>query len=324
MKRIILIVSLYCVAALNAVAAVMSGGGPPDPFTLQESLIVPALGLWANNAGFNDTQFIGTRTLRASPQINTGVANLVLILAGQSNVASEAPSAYSPTNSTVVDNLNIYDGGIYAWADPPLGSTWAYQSFGGTGSTCGTLQSCGHVGARISDLFINAGTFARVIVAPVAVGGTTISQWDTGPLSNRICVAIGRLANRGITPSVTNVTFAIVWGQGESETTSTTLQYQTAITNILNRAKACGFSGRFFVNKETFGAGATNANVQSAQTGIVDSVNFWAGANADALTGTACSASACRRADNTHFTDAGATSLAAAIQSAMHASGAPY
>ncbi|WP_315804027.1 sialate O-acetylesterase [Bradyrhizobium sp. SZCCHNS3002] len=319
-------VAASIIAALHVIAAAafpLSGPGAPDP--LQITDVVQGGGLWANDAGYNDLNAFGARTLRTAPQINTGIKNLVLIIAGQSNGATEAPSAYVPTNGSAIDNLNIYDGGIYPWVDPPLGSTWAYQSFGGTGSTCATLQSCGHVGARIADIFISgngtvpAGTFNRVIIAPVAVGGTSISQHSIGgPLYNRICQAMQRLANRGITPSVTNTTFAIVWVQGESDTGTTLAAYQAALNNIQAKAVSCGFSGRFFVNIQTWLSGTVNPTIQSAQSGIVDNTKFWAGFNADSL------GSGNRIADNTHFNDSGVSALATGIANAMHASGAPF
>jgi hypothetical protein len=213
---------------------------------------------------------------------------------------------------------------MYTYTDPPLGSTWAYLSLGGSGSTCGTIATCGSVGGRIADIFISgdgtvpASTFARVIVVPVAVGGTPIAQWDTnGPLFNRICVAMKRLAARGIIPQ-TNVTFAILWGQGEGDHGTATATYKAALNDIQAQAVSCGFSGRLFVNEQTWLSGATDANVQSAQTSIVDNVKFWAGFNADSLSATN------RQSDNTHFNDTGVAAFATGIAHAMHASGAPF
>lgn len=290
-----------------------SGAAAPDPYMLSEYTLVQSPVLWQSNHGYTDTN---AKTYRFNA-LNTGVKNLVLIVAGQSNVAAEAPTAYTVTNSTAVDNFNIYDGGMYAYTDPPLGSTWAYLAFSGSGSTCATLASCGSVGGRVADIFINNAIFSRVIVVPVAVGGSNIAQWDTnGPLFNRICVAMLRLASRGITPQ-TNVTFAILWGQGESDHGTSSAAYQAALNRIQAQAVACGFSGRFFVNIQTWASGTVDATVQGAQSGIVDNLKFWAGANADSLNATN------RQADNIHFNDTGVSSLATLTYNAMHASGPP-
>lgn len=315
-----LIVALFI--SVFATTAFAQRGGPsiPDPYQLGEYTLVQSPILWQSNHGYTDTS---SKTYRFNA-LNTGVKNLVLIVAGQSNVAAEAPSAYTVTNSSVIDNFNIYDGGMYVYTDPPLGSTWAYLAFGGSGSTCGTLISCGSVGGRIADIFISgngtvaANTFNRVIVVPVAVGGSSIAQWDTtGPLYNRICVTMSRLAARGITPQA-NVTFAIVWGQGESNHGTAAATYQASLNNIQAKAVSCGFSGRFFVNVQTWLSGVVDATIQGAQSGIVDNVKFWAGFNADSLNATN------RIADNTHFNDTGIAALATGMANAMHASGAPY
>jgi hypothetical protein len=310
------------------------GATTPDPRIVTE-VPVCGTGLWACNAGYNDLNAFGARSLRSTPLIDTTKKNLVLIIAGQSNVGSEAPTAYSPTNGSAIDDLNLYDGGIYPWADPPLGATWSYQSLGGSGTTCAALQSCGNIGARIADLFISgdgtipANTFNRVIIAPVAVGGTAIAQWDTsGSVFNRICVALRRLNDHGITPSVTNVTFAIVWGQGENDHGTTTLAYESALSDIQAKAVSCGFSGRFFVNEQTWlctgvGSNSTDSNVEAAQIGIVDNVKFWAGFNADSL-GASDRRSDCGGAAGTHFNDTGIAAFATGIAHAMHASGAPF
>lgn len=276
-----------------------------DPLIPGEMVLSSGLGLFDSNRGYRD---VNGKTQR-STALNTGIANLVLIIAGQSNMSAEANTAYTVTNSSAVDNFNIYDSCCYNYTDPPLGSTWVYQALGGT--------SPGSIGGRIADKFVTAGKFARVIVVPVAVGSTSIADWDTGLLSNRLPATIKRLAQKGITPQ-TNVTFAICWGQGESDGATGTSAYTTALTNIRSKAVTAGFSGRFFVNKQTWNAGSVASLVQAAQTGIVDNSTFWAGGDADSLNATN------RYADNIHFNDTGVAALATLMYNAMVASGAPY
>src|SRR3954466_7292223 len=104
LKAIIAATALLLVSL--PVATSPFSGTSPDPFIVTE--VSAGGGLWNNDAGYYDLNAFGARTLRASPQINTGIKNLVLIIAGQSNVGSEAPSAYVPTNSSAVDNFNLY------------------------------------------------------------------------------------------------------------------------------------------------------------------------------------------------------------------------
>lgn len=279
-----------------------------DPFPLGESLRSDQP--YANNAGYQAT---GGKTKR-SLTINTAIRNLVLIVAGQSNYTNVAPTAYVPTNASVLDNFNVYDGAVYAAADPLLGAGWAYTVLGGVG----TNPSPGNIGTRVGDLLITNGKFDRVILVPVAIGGTTASDWSTGSMSNRIPTAMRRLLSRGIVPGTTNVTFAIIWGQGESDAGTSQVNYTSRMNTVIASAAAAGFSGRWFINKQTWIAGAVDANVQAAQVGLPNGSTVFAGADADSLN------AANRYADNTHFNDAGMAALATLVYNAMHASGAPY
>src|SRR5882724_7979601 len=113
----------------------------PDPFVMGEN---PRPDSSFNNVGNQDTNAKTTRSLA----INTGIRNLVLITAGQSNYESVAPSAYVPTNASVLDNFNPYNGQMYAAADPLLGTTLALP-----GGTAGP----GSVSLRVADLLVTNG-----------------------------------------------------------------------------------------------------------------------------------------------------------------------
>jgi len=131
---------------------------------------------------------------------------------------------------------------------------------------------------------------------------------------------MARLAQAGITPGMTNVTFGALWMQGESDAGTSQSTYTNTFATVSAALLATGFNGRIFVNKETWLAGAVDANVQAAQVAIPNSTTpgTWAGANADSL------GAGSRQSDNTHFNDAGMASLATLIVAAMAASGAPY
>lgn len=271
-----------------------SGYSAVDPFILNDSA----------GAAFRDT---GGKTLR-STVINPAVKTLVLITAGQSQWTTITTSSFTPTSASAVDNLNIYDGALYNCAGPLLGAQ--YTPSGGSGN----------LSARVADLLVTNGIFDRVIVVPVAIGATSIAQWETGPLATRISVAIKRLAARGITPATTGVTFALLWGQGETDGVNGTAQatWQASFGNIKAAAIAAGFSGRFFVVKETWNGGITYSTIQAAQAAVVDNVTVFAGGDLDSLN------SSNRQAGNTHFNDTGAAAAATLVYNAMHASGAPF
>lgn len=277
---------------------------PADPFALTE-LPTGASGLWNNNSGYSDTN---GKSVRANGfTINPALKTLVLIISGQSNYATQAPTSYTPTHPTVVDNFNIYDGQMYAATGVLLGSTWAM----GLGS--------GHFGGQLADLLITNGKFDRVILVPNAVGGSSVTSWSAGVLSGRMTVTMNRLKARGVTPGVTGLTFAMIWGQGETDNgLLNQAQYTAAFNIVAAELIAAGFSGRIFVNQQTWIAGTTSAAIRAAQAAVVNGTTIFAGADADTLT------AGSRQADNTHFNDAGLASLTTLVYNAMHASGAPF
>jgi hypothetical protein len=122
-----------------------------------------------------------------------------------------------------------------------------------------------------------------------------------------------------ITPTTPNVSFALVWGQGEADQVATQAAYQAALLRIIAHAQAAGFVGRFFINKETWAVGVVNPAVQAAQWGVADNVTIFRGFDADSLNSTFRQA-----ADNSHFIDSGQAAFAAGVVSAMAASGAPF
>jgi hypothetical protein len=309
MKRIIVailaaIVSTWAFAAQNSVST-------PDPFAVPDAdQIYPICnGNWQCNAPFRDH---GARTPLANQTVNTGIANLVLFVMGQSNNVNEAPTPYTATNASAISDFDYNDGTLYPAADAHFGCT---SQVGTTGT--------GLMDYRVADTLITNGKFARVIIVCLAIGGTNILQWSNGGvIQNLPCVAMKRLAARGITPQ-TNVTFFADWGQGEAESSLSTTQlaYTTALDQIATNLSNCGFVGRMMVNVETWGGGVVYAPVQAAQAAVAGTtfgnVNIIAGANLDSLNNA-------NRVDTTHFNDTGSTNGAALKVTATHASGAPF
>jgi hypothetical protein len=169
-------------------------------------------------------------------------------------------------------------------------------------------------------MLINDRIFDRVIVVPIAVGSTTVADWATGDYAGRFSVAMKRLSARGITPATTGVTFAAVWGQGESDTNVKTSQaaYAEKLNTVIRKIFVSGFSGRLFVNIETYYIGRVSPEIQAAQASVANGTTVFQGANWDTL------GSNYRVADNIHPNDAGAPVFASALYEAMHASGAPF
>lgn len=299
--RVIVAAILLLSIAFGAAAHGPGGSSlTPDPFTL------------IDQRGYGDTSAVTPR-----PQIiNPALRNGIIILAGQSQCTSITPTPYTPTSSTVVDNLSIIDGGSYSINGPLLGA----QSAPLTGGIGGP----GNVGARLAQPFITNNIVDHVIVVSTCIGSTLAADWATGSERDRIVVALRRLASRGITPTTPGVTFvAISWWQGEQDAVAGTsaASYQASIATILANAQAAGFSCatcRFFVNVETWDVGAVSATIQGAQAAVVNNTTIFAGGKLDTLNASN------RQGDNIHFNDTGAAAAASLVYNAMHASGAPF
>jgi hypothetical protein len=179
--------------------------------------------LWHLRAprGFNDTagrQVVPCERLRAE-----GTA--VLLTLGQSNAANEGERPYQPSGD--VYNLNVFDGECYVARDPLLGTT-------GTG---------GSVWSRLGDQLVRARRFARVLIVPIAVGGSSIREWAAGGAQHaRIADAKRALDRHGL--RVTHV----LWHQGESDALSMNqAEYVRAFGSVLDGIRAAGIDAPVYV-----------------------------------------------------------------------------
>lgn len=266
-----------------------------DPYILTEA---------AAGRGFQD---VGGRT-QVNPTLVGGQKTAVIIAVGESTIANYDATNnltcgtvdYTATNSTAQE-LDIYNGGIYQAKDPLLGN-----------------QSCGgSLLGRLADDLINASVFARVIVVPIAVGGVTMSEWATsGDLSNRISVALGRLVAAGLT-SGTSLMAIVQDGANDNVQGTSQASWEASFNSMVSANPGIPF---WFVAESTYDNGSASSTIQAAQAAVINGTTILAGPNLDSLTGTSCSASACRQAsDNTHFTAAGSSSAASLWETAIAA-----
>lgn len=276
-------------------------GGQQDPY------IVPELGF-----GHLPGRVTSGLALRAQT-VNPAIRNLIDITLGQSNGTNIAPSAYTPSNPTALDNFNVYDGAIYEAKDPLLGCDL---------NTAGP----GNHSLRLGDSLVSAGLIDRYIAVPLSINAADVAFWQ-GPLgASKLPTAIRRLADRGIVTG-TNVTIIIRFIEGESDNLALTSQvnFASGARAIFATARNAGFTGPIFVPLQTYINGTSSATIRSAQSSLVDhSSGIYAGPDADALVGSVCSGVACRQSDLTHWSDAGSASYAAAWRTALAAYGAPF
>lgn len=293
---------------LGASCFAQKGASPVDPFLLPP--IAPQSGI-VNLVNQNTNGL----TPRAAQSLSSAVRNLIIVGAGQSNMAdSPQASVYSPANPTALDQFDINSGGIYPAVDPLLG--------------CSVNSGGGNPLLRLGDNLVTAGLFDRVLLASVAIDGTAVAEWDTGTYSTRLPVLFRRLAAKGLVAG-TNVTVIVLWGQGETDTTLGTAQtpYTNSLNNVIAATRAAGFAGTWFVAVQTYNTGSTSAAVAAAQAAVVNhGAGVWAGPNADAIIGTTCGGLTCRP-DDLHFGNNGMPVYVGSVsgwQFALHAFGAPF
>lgn len=275
----------------------------PDPYTLT---VYESGVLFPTN---NNTNVL----TRRYPVYDPTKKNLVLIMAGQSNICNILTNMYTPTNVNVIHNLNICDGAFYSPTNYLVGC-----------SNNGDSRP-GNISCILADLLINSGNWDVIYLVPIGISGTLISDWDTGQLSypgqaGRFGVAMRRLAAAGLVPGMTGLTFALSWWQGESDCGILTSQasYTASFNSWKAKVLSTGFNGRIFVNIETWDVGNISTDIQNAQRAVVDNIVTFPGGNIDTINDTQ------RAADKTHLLNSGGLTAASLVYNAMHATGTPF
>lgn len=136
------------------------------------------------------------REVEAANLTQDGHTMIVLAL-GQSNAANRGQVPYTPHNASV---LNYYGGKLYKAKDPLIGST-------GVG---------GSVWSRLGDMLIDSGLYTKVIIVPIAVGGSEIACWTSGNCYKKLQHTLELLDSQHI--KLTH----ICWHQGETDNINNT------------------------------------------------------------------------------------------------------
>lgn len=236
----------------------------------------------------------------ASSSITGGEKTGLIFAAGQSRISNQPTTTpYTPTNTTKVHQINIYDGLVYQMIDPVLGA----------GGSSGSYLS------KLGDALINAGVFQRVIFVPMGIAGTATTQWITGDLRQRILVAGRRARALGYGAPNADLYKAIIWENGQTDVANgvSSAQYQANIITIQGLFAEVGFAVPFFIAQSTMDTNATNSTIRAAQAALVNnSALRYAGPDLDTLTG-----GTNLQADGTHFNDTGNTSAATLWKTAL-------
>lgn len=176
----------------------------------------------------------------------------VILGVGQSNIANEGdPSAlYEPRGE--VYNFNFLDGKCYAARDPLLGAS----------------VNRSNVLTRVGDLLIERGNYSRVLLVPIAHGGTYAHEWaPEGRMFPRLEWTIERLRERQI--MVTHV----LHQQGESEAAQSTPHAQEwthHVRAMVEAIRAAGVGAPIYIAQCTICRNEPNETIRSAQRQVVD------------------------------------------------------
>lgn len=271
-----------------------------------------------NNGGglggtyFNNGSYPGYSNTNGRTQVDrTAILNpIVIIVVGQSNGCAVSETPYTPVSSDVY-NLNIYNGGVYQFKDPPLGCSQTPITSQGYSAPSGSWL--GRLGQKLKD----SGLSRPIVMVPASMAGSWIGDWDPNQMPNnyqRIRVALRRVAAVGWTPH------AIIWHQGEGDSGSNTPQanYTACGNRIISQSRTDGYSGPWFICQVSWNGGVTNNTTRAAQAALWNSgAGVYAGADTDTLNNS-------YRLDTGHFSNSGMDQVATLMLAKLQAYGAPF
>ncbi len=140
-------------------------------------------------SGNNDT-----RGRKVVPCGQSQGSTAVVVTFGQSNAANISPKRRQGVPGLI--NFNFLDGKCYAAADPLLGAS-------GEGGALWTV---------LGNTLIARGVFKRVILVPLAIGGTSVNRWsDRNDLGRRLDRLATSLRSAALSPT------HILWQHGAAD-----------------------------------------------------------------------------------------------------------
>ena len=190
----------------------------------------------------------------------------VILTFGQSNIANECDPGGLYTPGTGVYNFNLFESRCYVAKDPLLGAT-------GDRSNLTT---------RLGDLLVRRGVFDRVLLVPIAYGGTYIAEWTAnGRMFPRLTQTLIRLRRAGL-----GITHAL-WQQGEAEGVlpdadgAAWARHFNEIAAVLREHQVFA---PIFVAQCTVCCTAPNERIRTAQRGVVaPSASIFPGPDVDLI-----------------------------------------
>jgi Carbohydrate esterase, sialic acid-specific acetylesterase len=205
----------------------------------------------------------------------------VILTFGQSNIANECDPHGGYTPGPDVYNFNLFDGQCHVAKDPLLGATGNRSNFT----------------TRLGDHLVRREVYDRVLLVPIAYGGTYISEWTVnGRMFPRLTQTLIRLRRAGI-----SVTHAL-WQQGEAEGALPNADGSAWVghfNEMVATLRQYAVSAPILVAQCTVCCSAPNERVREAQRAVVaPSAGVFAGPDMDII-------GRDERWDGCHFSTAG-------------------
>lgn len=209
-------------------------------------------------------------------------STLVILTFGQSSAGNCAKDVYQPSHNV----FNYYNGKIFKAVEPLKGangnggiSTWS----------------------RMADKLIQRKKCKKVILVPIARGGTSIEFWATGEGSKLLDKTLNDLKTQNI--KLTH----ILWHQGEANNGNDPVDYYENLQSILARIRQYDNDVPFYCAIATYSAqsrfienNGVDVELQKAQLSFTqNNDNVYLGANTDNYI------SAIYRYDGQHFSSFG-------------------
>jgi hypothetical protein len=207
-------------------------------------------------------------------------AGPVLLVLGQSNAANTVRGfLYEPKRRTL--NFNALDGRCYVAQEPLLGMYERGQEWRGDGS----------IWTMVADRLPG-----QVVVAPIALVGSSVADWSEGYAHERLALALSGLSKVGLSPTW------VVWHQGETDAQEGTSgeEYVRHFERVVATIRGAGFDAPIYVAQATICGSFPSEEIRAAQAALAGLPGVRPGPDTDALSHVGL------RYDGCHFSAEGA------------------
>lgn len=199
---------------------------------------------------------------------------------------SNPATAYTPTNTGNVLQINPYDGKVYQYVDPALGMPSA---------------SGGGITGRLGDKLITAAKYPSFVAFVSGQSGAKIADYSTGACAQRI--GLGVLMARAAGLPITGVILSV--GINDAIAGTSQANWQAGFSVVKGALRGMGCNAPISVlTTSRINAGSTSAAIAAAQAAVVTGTDVLAGPSVDSMTG------ANLQSDGWHLTTAGQDAFA--------------